>query len=171
MGLDLSMTGTGLVVLSRDGKILRKRKYKTYPVPPSDGLKLRPRGQRAQDRYVGEDEERIAWLKKKVLLAATKYDVCFVVIEGHAFAAKGRGKTILSELAGVVKNALYEKDIAFITQPPTTVKKHVTGSGNATKLDVIAAAKKADRSISDSDTADAWACAKLGYDDFYSLTE
>jgi Holliday junction resolvasome RuvABC endonuclease subunit len=171
LGLDLSMTGCGVVVLSPTGKVLRKRKYKTYPVPPSEGLKLRPRGQRAQDRFVGDDEERIAWLKRKILLALDKYEVCFVVIEAHAFAAKGRGKTILSELHGVIKNALHDREIAFITQSPQAIKKHVTGNGNAQKMDVIVAAKEFDRDISNSDTADAWACAKLGVDRYYFLTE
>lgn len=170
MGLDLSMTGTGLVVL-RGHKVLRKRRYVTAPVAPSEGLKARPRGQQAHDRFIGDEDERIAWIKKKVLASAKKYEVCFVVIEGHAFQAKGRGKTVLSELAGVIKNALYERDIAFVVKTPQQIKKHVTGDGRADKIDVIYAAKHAGVDISDSDRADAWAAARLGWDCFDELVE
>lgn len=169
LGLDLSLTATGLVVWDGE-KILRKRRYKTAPMPQSDGLRVPPHGQRAQDRFLGEDEERINWLKKKILLAVRKYGICFCVIEGHAFGAQGRGKTVLAELAGVVKDALYEEQVAYVTRTPQQIKKHVTGNGKAEKIDVIYAAKAAGQDISDSDTADAWAAAKLGWDEYDSLT-
>lgn len=169
LGIDASLTGFGLVVW--DGKrILRKRRYKTGPMPGADGLRIPPHGQLAQDRFLGEDDERINWLKKKVLLAVRKYGICFAVIEGHAFQAKGRGKTQLSELAGVIKDALLEEQVAYVVKTPQAIKKHVTGNGKAEKIDVIYAAKSAGHDISDSDTADAWAAAKLGWDEYDSLT-
>lgn len=170
MGLDLSLTGTGLVVW--DGKkVLRKRRYKTRPVPPGDGLRPRPQGQVAPDQFVGDDEERIEWLKRKVILAVKQFGICFVVIEDHAFGAKGRGKTQLAELQGVVKNALMRHEVAYVKKAPTSIKKFATGDGRAQKIDLIYAAKQHDRSISDSDTADAFWCAKLAWDEYDSLTE
>lgn len=172
LGLDLSLTGCGLVVW--DGKAqrcLRKRRYKTEPLAPTDGLKPRPRGLLAPDRFRGDDEERIAFLKMRMLQAIRKFDIAFVVIENHAFAAKGRAKTQLAELHGVIKNALHEEEIAFVLMTPQQIKTHVTGDGKAQKIDVIFAAKKFDPKISDSDTADAWAAAKLGDDLYETLVE
>lgn len=171
LGLDLSLTATGLVVVRPDGKILRRRRYKTEPLKDGDGLKLRPRGQLAPDRFVGDDEERIEWHRKNVRRAIRKFGICFCVIEGHAFAARGRGKTVLSELAGVIKNELHRSDVAFVIKTPQQLKAHVTGDGKASKQEVIAAAKKVDRRISDSDTADAWAAAKLGADLYGKLVD
>lgn len=137
----------------------------------SDGLKPRPSGQLAPDRFLGEDDERIAWIKRKVLLAIHKFDIAFCVIEGHAFAAKGRGKTQLAELQGVIKDALLDAEVAYVIKTPQQIKKHATGNTKAEKIDLIYAAKEIDRSISDSDTADAFWCAKLGYDCYDELTE
>lgn len=171
LGLDLSLTGTGLVVWDGD-RCLRKRRYKTSPVQAkADGLKLPRQGQVAMDRFIGAEDERINWLKKKVRYNVKKFGICFVVIEGHAFGARGRGKTVLSELAGVVKDMLLEEQVAYVVKTPQQIKKHVTGDGKAQKIDVIYAAKQFDRSISDSDTADAWAAAKLGWDLYEDLVE
>lgn len=172
LGLDLSLTGTGLVVLRPDGKILRRRRYKTEPLKDGDGLKPRPRGQLAPDRFVGTDEERIEWHRQRVTRAVKKFGICFCVIEGYAFKAKGRGKTGLSEQAGVIKNALHRMDVAFVIIQPGTLKKHVTGHGDASKQDVIDWAKKnKDRRISDSDTADACAAAQYGVDLYEKLVD
>lgn len=170
LGLDLSMTGLGAVVW--DGKkVLAHRRLKTEPVAQHDGLKARPRGQLASDRFAGTDEERIEWLRRKVAVLVKKYQPAVVVIEGYAFGARGRGKTILSELNGVVKNMLVRKGIVFIVPGPKTIKKHMTGDGNASKLEMIAVAKKLCRSISDSDRADALGCAKYGYDEYENIFE
>lgn len=170
MGLDLSLTATGLVVW--DGrKIKRKRRYKTEPLAPSDGLKLRPRGQLAPDRFRGDDEERIDWLRKKVRATVKKFGICFVVIEGHAFNAKGRGKTVLSELAGVIKNELHRLEVAFVIVTPPALKKSFTGNGKASKVDMVMTAKEYDRSISDSDTADALAAAVFGDKNYENLVD
>lgn len=164
------MTGFGLCVLDPGGKkILRIRRYKTEPVPKFEGLKVPKMGQLASDRFRGSDEERIDWLARKCVQAVKKYDVCFAVIEDHAFGAQGRGKTVLAELQGVIKHYLLKNEVAFVTKAPTSIKKHITGNGRAEKIDIIYAAKAAGHDISDSDRADAWACAMFGRDNYKDL--
>lgn len=171
VGLDLSLTATGVVVWDGN-RCQRKRRYKTAPVGEhTDGLKLPPRGQRAPDLFIGDDEERIDWIKKKIRATIRKFPPDLVVIEGHAFGAQSRGKTVLAELHGVIKNLLFRMDIPFVVKTPQSIKKHMTGDGRASKMDMIYAAKQFDRDISDSDTADAFGCAKLGHDCWKDLVE
>lgn len=170
MGLDLSLTGCGITVL-RGTEVLHLARLSTFPIPPSQGLKPRAQGQRSPDRFIGNDEQRIAWLAKKIVKTIRKNKVCFVLVEDHAFSAKGRGKTVLGELHGVVKHYLMKEDVAFVLKTPQTIKKHVTGNGRAEKMDMIMAAKAAGVDLSDSDRADAWGCARLAWDTYSDLTE
>lgn len=170
LGLDLSLTGTGLVAW--DGQqVTRHRRYKTEPVAPSDGLRPRPQGQLAPDRFRGSEEERIEWLRRKVRANVRKFQPKLVVIEGHAFAAKGRGKTVLSELAGVIKNQLHRMEIPFVIVAPTSLKKYATGDGKASKVEMVYAAVRLCRDIADSDQADALHAARFGFENYDNLTE
>lgn len=159
LGLDASLTGFGLVVW--DGsRVLRKRRYTTEPLTTPTA----PRGLLASGKFRGSDEERIEFLARKVVSAVRRYGVYFCVIEDAAFNAKGRGKTILSELNGVVKNRLMKNGVIFIPKAPTTLKKHFTGSGKASKEEMLTRAQEIDPDILSDDVADALAAASFGFD-------
>lgn len=169
MGLDLSLTATGLVVW--DGsKVLRHRRFKTEPAARSDGLKPRPRGQLAPDRYAGTEEERIEWLRRKVKANVRKFGPCLVAIESKNFVPKGSAKKV-DELQGVIKNLLHRMEIPFVPVAPTTLKKKATGDGRADKMTMIVAAKKFCREISDDDRADALHLARLAWMEYDDLVE
>ena len=55
-----------------------------------------------------------------------------VYIEDYAFAATGRVFNI-AENMGVLKCRLQKEKFKYVTIPPTVVKKHATGKGNANK--------------------------------------
>jgi Holliday junction resolvasome RuvABC endonuclease subunit len=156
MGLDPSLTGFGLVVLGPKSRALRLRRYKTEPIPPTDGLKVRDTGQLAPDRYRGELEDRIAWLARKVLVSEAKYKPLAIAIEGYAFVKNSASLSSLHELCGVVKHEIRKTNTLFVVVSPTEVKLHATGNGKASKLDMIYAAKERDPRVNDSDTADAY---------------
>lgn len=151
-------------------RVLRHRRYKTEPVPQSDGLKERLRGRLAPDRFRGSDEERIEWLRRRVRANIRKFLPKLVVIEGHAFKAQGRGKTVLSELAGVVKNELHRTEIPFIIVPPNTIKAHA-GNGRFGKTEMILTAKEFDRTICADDEADAFHAAHYGFEHYDELID
>ena len=171
MGLDLSMGGCGVSVI-KGGKVLHLDRLQTGPVQATQGLKVAPRGLLASGGFLGSDEERITWLVKQIRKTRKKHGVCFVVIEGHAFGAKGRALTILHELHGVVKHYMNKDEIAFVTIPPTEVKKFATGDGRADKQTMIHACNKAGQAdVKDSDRADAFWCGRFGWDKYADLVE
>ena len=55
-----------------------------------------------------------------------------VYLEDYAFAATGRVFNI-AENMGVLKCRLLKEKFKYVTIPPTVVKKHATGKGNANK--------------------------------------
>jgi len=59
-------------------------------------------------------------------------DIEKVFIEDYSFGSKGKTFNI-AENAGLLKYQLYKLGISFCTIPPTTIKKHFTGKGNADK--------------------------------------
>lgn len=81
------------------------------------------------------NQERYAQITDAILSAIT-FDSkqVRVNIEDYAFAAGGAHSYKLQELGGVVKQALYSRDIAFRTVSPGTWKKQFTGNGHATKV-------------------------------------
>lgn len=169
VGLDLSLTATGLVVWDGE-RILRRRRYKTFPVTPGEGLKEAPRGQLAQDRFKGDDDERIEWLRKKIAMNIRKFKPSIVVIESKHFAAKGSAKKV-DELQGVVKNHLLRKDMIYVLVAPPTLKKFATGDARASKMEMIVAAKKFDRTLGTDDEADALHLARIGIEQFDALID
>lgn len=58
----------------------------------------------------------------------------FVCIEGYAYNANMGGSAKLHELGGIVKQYLYDHNIAFLEVSPTSAKKFFTGKGSADKL-------------------------------------
>ena len=55
-----------------------------------------------------------------------------VYLEDYAFAATGRVFNI-GENTGILKKQLKEARFKYVTIPPTVIKKHATGKGNANK--------------------------------------
>lgn len=160
LGLDLSLTGTGLVVW--DGRRVRRaRLYRTDPL----GKAYKPghkRGLLAPGRFKGTDEERIEWLRRRVRSAYRKFQPNLVVIEGHSFNSRGRGVSILHELHGVIKNDLLRARIPFALAPPATLKKDFAGYGRSEKDEMVVVAQEFDPSITDDNVADALAAAVFG---------
>ena len=95
-----------------------------------------------------------------------------VVIEGPAFSRHGPGHEELAALRLMVRHRLWRLEVPFAVVTPTTLKKYVTGSGTATKQDMVSAVH--DRygvdligvKVKDGryDRADAYCLAALGYD-------
>lgn len=81
--------------------------------------------------------ERLQYLRDRVLRLAACADL--VVIEGYAYAS-GQGAHQLGELGGVIRLALYEARLPVVELPPATLKRYATGTGNAKKDQVLAAA-------------------------------
>jgi len=113
IGVDQSLCGTGVVVM--------------------DGTQILYSGVIETDTDYGDVYIRIRFICFEVIQIIKKYGVERMVIEGLAFAANGR----VADLAGVHHGIVLTSSIATLVVEPKTLKKTVTGSGNATKIDMF----------------------------------
>lgn len=108
--------------------------------------------------------ERLDFIRNELMMRInpkTKYDL--IAIEGYAMGIKLGGRTFdLGELGGILKLAIYDRNIPLIVVPPTLVKKFVTGIGNCQK-DVILKEvyRKWGLDTNNNNYADAFALAKI----------
>src|SRR5690554_4695228 len=139
MGLDLSLTSTGLVIVTPDETVL------------SRAIKSKSKG-----------EERLLHIKEQINNELTEYCPDLVVLEGYAFMANGR-ITGLAELGGVIKAELHTRKQKVIVVPPARVKKFVCGKGNAKKDEVrLWAFKRWAFEAKSNDEVDAYVLAQIG---------
>lgn len=129
LGLDLSLSNTGVAVLSGDNKI-----YTTsIATDTKDYLTL---------------EARITFIVRSIMNIIEYYEIKYIVFEGYAFGSSRFGSnnlTSLAELKGVILHHITNthKEIDFITVTTQQMKKYVTGKGIVTVPKGIKAAHKA----------------------------
>lgn len=110
VGLDPSVTSFGVAEVGSDGVV-------------GPTLALRPKVKGA---------ERLLWFRGKLDLVAVKYtSEDLAVLEGYSYGS--RNLSYAGEVVGITKLAFYEVGVPMIVVPPATLKKFVTGSGNAKK--------------------------------------
>lgn len=125
LGLDLSLNGSGIVLLSPNNEILH---HEVVILNTNKRNKLK-----------GMD--RILYIIERINKLVTEYRDLHVIIEGYSFGSKGRSVVSLGELGGAVRLFLFQNNIPFLEVPPTTLKKVVTGRGDAKKEDMLAAVR------------------------------
>jgi Holliday junction resolvasome RuvABC endonuclease subunit len=145
MGLDLSCTATGIVVLSQAGDVLRVETV---------GSNLK------RESPVREKVERLWTIATHVVEAFDKYSVERVAIEGYAWGARG-AQNDLAELHGVVKSQLWRgrKCEPQIVQC-SAARKTVLGAGRIDKKDIVRMVHARGVLVSDHNQADAWVVAE-----------
>lgn len=139
-GHDLSLTSSGIVVLNKNGLLIH-----------SELIKTKSRGM----RRLHEIETRLASIMKQ-------FPPTLVCIEDYAKGSKNGMVFNIGELGGVAKLQLYRKGIDYLDVAPKTLKKYVTGNGNAGKPEMKAAVHKNWKFETKSDDlADAYGLAKI----------
>jgi crossover junction endodeoxyribonuclease RuvC len=148
VGLDLSYTNTGIAVF-KDGAF-QEALSKTVATSPKMGIDVL-----RADHVLKE----IATLLDNLTLQHTKPAV---FIEDYAYA-RLTNREKMGELGGVVKHGLWAQGYEFETLPISTIRKVVTGKGNATKdLVMMSLYKRYGLDIQQNDIADAAAVALTG---------
>lgn len=119
-GLDLSLTGTGIVVIDRAGAVIFKKV-----------LKNKLKGM-----------ERLKFIRNEIADVYKKHEIQFTCVEGYSMGSHAGRAFDIGELGGVIKLALWSKGIPYHLVPPTQVKRYVTGKGNCQKNMIIMAVYK-----------------------------
>ena len=93
-------------------------------------------------------------------------DDAVVFIEGYAMSKQTSHAHAQGELGGILRLDLFERDIPFIEVPPTSLKKYITGKGNANKAAIVSHATAVSGIVWDGgsaeDMADAWSLRQFG---------
>ncbi len=145
LGLDISLTATGLVVLDGNKmvhkQILRSKKLGDKPI---------------------DETVRLTRLAEDIHEVVKEHRPDAVAIEGLAFAI--RKTTSFAQLAAL--QFMVRRDLIHYTEPPlivapTTLKKFVTGKGNAQKdVMLLEIFKRWGVTFFDDNEADAYALAR-----------
>ena len=147
VGLDPSLTSTGLVTLDQTGKVVC-----------AEVIAPRRRGMAGVERlndFFLQLAERVAGIPEQSLW----------VIEGYALGMPRGASSIadLAELGGVIRLGLYRAGMRFVDVPPARLKKFACGVGNAKKDEVrLQVYKRWGFEHPSNDVVDAYALARLG---------
>ena len=127
MGIDQSLTGTGIVIIEDDiithQQLLSTKKTKDTKSPTIDYTR------------------RLLVIKNTIKEIIVSFGIDMIAMEGMAFGAKGRAIFDIGGLSHLLREAFIELEKPFIIVPPATLKKFWTGKGNANKEMMINAAK------------------------------
>lgn len=157
VGLDLSLTSTGV----SDGHT--HHAFRTTPEQCIEE-RLDIQTQLATDFVFCQGQWAGQW--DRGLLRAD-----LVVIEGPSYGSRGPGHEELAALRYMVRTRLHKARIPFAIFPPSVLKLYTTGTGRASKHQMVAAVRErhgvdmTQYKVKDGryDMADAYALAAMGY--------
>lgn len=152
VGIDPSLTGTGIAVIDGDirtyyatntGTTVVNGDIKTYTIRSK---------QRGAKRLI----EIRDTIQKEIA------DADLVVIENYAYCRANQAHQI-GELGGIIRVLLTESGVKWTTVAPAQLKKFATGKGNTKKEHILQQAyKRWGVECRTSDEADAFVLAKIG---------
>jgi crossover junction endodeoxyribonuclease RuvC len=130
VGLDLSLTHIGYVVMKDNGVVLG-----------SGVIKSKPSGE-----SLLEETKRIVKISEEVVQKIDEIcgdeDPKMIAIEGLAFMAQGTSLVQLAGLNYLIRVLLIQFNWPFVIVAPTSLKKFVTGSGKGDKDQMMMAVFK-----------------------------
>ena len=116
LGLDLSLTSTGIVVLDQSGEVLH------HEVAGEELVKATP----------SQKQKRVRKIASRVMLVQAKYNPKRVVIEDYGYSTMKGGTssiTQLAELCGVIKMFLHMKGVDPVVMSASQARKITLGTG------------------------------------------
>lgn len=140
MGFDLSLRKTGVAIVWNSG-------HHTLLIEPPDDLR---------------DGSRLVYIERELRRMLNAFEPNYAVIEGYSYGS-ATGQFALGEVGGVARLALSGNNIPYAVVPPTTLKKYVTGSGNANKIAMaLQLNKDLNIALHDDNEVDALCLAAMG---------
>lgn len=153
LGLDLSISGTGLVLLDNNHKITDKTKLEV----PVKGI----------ERLFHLENLFMEFIEAQ---KAAKREIFLACLEGPSYQSKEGQLFQLGEWAGIVKLDLFKLGIDYIIAAPSQLKKYIFGKfekGSKKELVILDIYKKYGVEIRDNDIADAYVVSRIARD-YYS---
>jgi len=144
IGIDPSLTGTGIIVLNDKCEIIKKMLISTSSKDTT--------------------EKRVFKILEEIKKSLSKD--CIVYIEGLSFHSTGRSILELAGLHYIITFFLYNNNILFKEIEPTKLKKWLTGSGRVKKnLMLLHVFKKFNIEFNDDNICDAYCLSRKCYED------
>jgi len=141
VGIDLSLTGTGVVVLNDQAEIMEKKLVRTTPATSI--------------------EQRLLFILGEIDFVKNIVSRAGVYIEDLSFGSRGQAMFQLAGLHYLVRTFFYRSAVSFNVISPSALKKFVTGKGNAKKdLMLLKTFKKWGVEFSDDNLCDAYCLAR-----------
>lgn len=148
VGIDHSLTGTGVVVIDQDGCILEQKLIKTT----NDEI----------------DEVRMTRIIDEISFVPKIVRLKRVYIEGPSYMSTGQAVLQMGALHYLIRIFLYRKKVKYKIIAPGTLKKFITGSGAAKKEQMLLNIyKKWGVEFKDNNIADAYSLARLALEEYY----
>ncbi len=144
-GIDPSLTGTGVIILNDNSDVINSKLIKSKPT-----------------QGTVEELERITGICRR---ATELVDGCdLVVMEGLAFMAHNTTALVqLSALNYFIRDVVHSRGVPFVIVAPSTLKKFITGKGNAKKDSMyLEVYKRYGQSFTDDNLCDAYGLAQIG---------
>lgn len=143
VGLDLSLSSTGVAGARSDGQVWTDR------IRTPTGLR---------------GHERMAWLTARV--KDFTRGACLVMVEGPSYGSTGGSVHERAGLWWLVTHSLWARGVEVAVVPPSCLKKYATGRGNAGKDEVLIAMVRRFPAvdIGGNDEADGLVLACMGAD-------
>lgn len=149
VGIDPSLTGTGVVILDDGGYMVTQKLIATS----------------LKDCIEKRFDSIISDIKNLFFDNGTDYKI---YIEGISFNSKGNNLAQICGLHYFIRWNLWLHKYQVKVVPPKTLKKHITGTGNGKKnLMLLKVYKKWGIEFDDDNLADAYGLARMGYDEHY----
>lgn len=143
-GLDLSLAGTGGVLLDDAGQVVSVLAFSTSK-REVDKADKSGRIRIVASPEVKQGDACSMWARTVFVageiadwLATWAEPGCFIAIEDHAFGARGTSIYQLGHLHGLVRYGLQKAGYRWLLVAPTELKAAVTGKGNADKNAMMA---------------------------------
>lgn len=157
-GIDLSFTGTGIVIIDSENKILNKILISTKPAESTEDRILK-----IYDTFRNFKTETISTYKASILSDKTKKIKksikIYYGIEGIAFGSRGQRAYQQGALHYYFRIRLTKRPTTIV--PPSQLKKSTTGNGRASKsLMLLHIFKRFGEEFDDDNLGDAYALSR-----------
>lgn len=153
-GLDLSFSGSALIILNNNGDIINKTEIST----------------KKDETNIYDIEIRMIQIKDEILSILEKFrkNIVLIYIEDISFGSKGLASDQLAALNYFIRiNLLKEKFLPYYMVAPGQLKKFVSGSGSAKKqLMLKEVYKRWGIDFNSDNLCDAYSLARMGLDNY-----